>query len=29
MKERQQVIAENKPLPIRSMSIELSKCLKD
>nr|WP_261792625.1 hypothetical protein [Rickettsia japonica] len=28
-KERQQAIAENKPLPIRPMSIELSKCLKD
>lgn len=28
-KERQQALAENKPLPIRPMSIELSKCLKD
>lgn len=28
-KERQQAIAENKPLPIRPMSIELSKCLQD
>lgn len=27
--ERQQAIAENKPLPIRPMSIELSKCLKE
>jgi len=28
-KERLQALAENKPLPIRPMSIELSKCLKD
>jgi len=28
-KERQQAIAGNKPLPIRPMSIELSKCLRD